>query len=398
MTKHQFERITIIGLGLIGSSIARSVRERNMVGTIVAFDHNEVSLAFGRKHHFIDIAAETMAASVDNSDLVIIATPPSILGDVAAAIAPALKPGCIVMDVCSVKEPAITAIAPHMPKGVHFIPAHPIAGSEQSGVAAGRSDMFAHKRVIVAPKEEQLQETALQQVNHFWKAMDAHVEAMPAHLHDLVYAYVSHLPQLLAFAAGNVLATEVKSEDPLLQKFLRLSHSNTDMWIEIFLLNKDNVITALNRYIDAVNHIKQELSEGPEEISPPPVGGMVREGALSASSPILPPPWPSPLQGEGVERLARTALFPRVAASCLITTVMEAEKKAGFPFARYAGTGFADFSYPASQPPEGDIESIANQYQAVGAILGDYIDRLKAFSSAINSGDIEGKESLFIAS
>ena len=358
---HHFERITIIGLGLIGSSIARSVREKNLVGTIVGFDHNEVSLAFGRKHHFIDIAAENMAVSVDNSDLVIIATPPSTLGDVAAVIAPALKAGCIVMDVCSVKEMAIAAVAPHVPEGVHFIPAHPIAGSEQSGVAAGRSDLFAHKRVIVTPSEAQLQDPALQQINVFWKAMDAHVEAMPAHLHDLVYAYVSHLPQLLAFAAGNVLETDLKSKDELLQKFLRLSRSNSDMWIEIFLLNKDNIVAALNRYIDAVNHIKKELSEAPDDVI-----------------------------SEADEQLARTALFPRVAASCLITTVMEAEKKAGFPFARYAGTGFADFSYPASQPPEGDIESIANQYQAVGAILGDYIDRLQTLGHAISSEDIKG--------
>lgn len=367
MPKNQFERITIIGLGLIGSSVARAARERHIATTIIACDHNEVSLAYGRKHGFIDIAESDLAASVTDSDLVLIATPPSSLETIAKAIAPALKEGCIVMDVCSVKEPAISAITPHIPKNVHYIPAHPIAGSEHSGVSAGRSDLFERKRIILTPADPTGIKPILDKVGEFWRAMDAKVEAMPAHLHDMVYAYVSHLPQLLAFAAGTVLepyastANDPTPEGELLQKFLRISHSNSEMWIDIFLLNKDNILKALNRYLDAIVYIKNELSQAPEEEIVPPSD----------------------------ELLARTALFPRVVASCLITTVMEAEKKAGFPFARFAGSGFADFTYPASQSPEGDIESIANQYQAVIAVLGDYIERLKALSLAIDSGEAE---------
>ncbi len=361
-----FERITIIGLGLIGSSVARAARERHIAGTIIGCDYNEVSLAYGRKHGFIDIALSDVATAVENSDLVLIATPPSSLEDIAKAIAPSLKPNAIVMDVCSVKEHAMEAISPHIPAGVYFIPAHPIAGSEHAGVGAGRSDLFDHKRVIVTPADPTGLIPILERVTDFWRAMDARVEAMPAHLHDLVYAYVSHLPQLLAFAAGTILepyAAQVNdhsSEGELLKKFLRLSHSSTEMWIDIFLLNKTNIIKALNRYIDAVEHIKKELSEAPEDVV-----------------------------SESDELLSRTALFPRVAASCLITTVMEAEKKAGFPFARYASSGFADFTFPASQSPEGDIESIANQYQAVIAVLAEYIDRLKALGAAIDSGEAD---------
>ena len=360
MSQHLFHRITIIGLGLIGSSIARAVHEKNIAGTIVGYDRNEISLAYGRKHGFINIATSDIQDSVKDSDLIIIATPPSTLENIAKAIAPALKTGCIVMDVCSVKEAAIAAIAPQLPAGVHFIPAHPIAGSEHSGIAAGRPDLFERKRVVITPEESQLQTPVILRASDFWKVMGARVEAMPAHLHDMIYAYVSHLPQLLTFAVGNIIKSDSKPETELLQKFRRLSHSNTEMWAEIFLLNKDNIIRALNRYLDAITHITKELSEAPE-------------GTINKMD----------------KNLASTALFPRIVASCLITTVMEAEKKSGFPFARFAGSGFADFTYPASQPPEGDIESIANQYQAVQAILNVYIDRLKAMGIAIDAENID---------
>lgn len=354
-----FNRITIIGLGLIGSSIARAVRERGVAATVVGCDHNDISLAYGRKHHMIDIAESDPGAAVVDSDMIILATPPSTLEAITKTIAPALKPGSIVMDVASVKLAAIAAIEPHLPAGVIFIPAHPIAGSEHAGIASGSGELFERKRVILTPTDPTGIEPVLQQVNAFWQALGARTEAMPAHLHDMVYAYVSHLPQLLAFAAGSVLEPYVRdTDDELLRKFLRLSHSSTDMWIDIFLLNKENILTALNRYLDAVLHIQKELGEAPE-------------GTISQSD----------------EGLARTALFPRIVASCLVTTVMEAEKKSGFPFARFAGTGFADFTYPASQPPEGDIESIAQQYAAVSAILGEYTQRLQALSKAIDSGD-----------
>lgn len=362
-----FARITIIGLGLIGSSVARAARAHHLAASISGYDHNEVTLAFARKGGFIDLATSDLKAAVKDSKLIVLATPPSTLGDIAEAIAPYLRPGCIVMDVCSVKQAAIAAIAPHIPDGVHFMPAHPIAGSEHSGVSAGRADLFDRKRVIVTPSDPALEEQILQQVTSFWKGMGARMEAMPPHLHDMIYAYVSHLPQLLAFAAGTVLENETDEQSDVLTKFLRLSASNPDMWIDIFLLNKDNILKALDRYLDAVLHILKEFSDAPE-------------GTVSESD----------------EKLARTALFPRIAASCLITTVMEAEKKAGFPLARYAGTGFADFTYPASQPPEGDIESISNQYQVVAVVLRDYIAQLKALRAAIDSGDADNTEKALV--
>ena len=357
-----FDRIAIIGLGLIGSSIARAAHEKHVAGHITVCDPNEVSLAFAKKHGFADHFTTTAENAALGCNLVILSCPPGNLEEVMEEIAPALKPGTIVMDVCSVKRPAIEAISPHIPSGVYFVPAHPIAGSEHSGVGAGRADLFERKRIILCPEHPEL-DPALEQVIAFWHGLGARTEAMPANMHDVVYAYVSHLPQLLAFAAFHVLEEyEAEREtNELLQKFLRLSDSNIEMWIDIFLLNRDNILNALDRYIDVLIHIRGEFTDAPKDEKP----------------------------AESDETAARIALFPRIAASCLVTTLMEAERKAGFAFARYAGTGFADFSYPASQPPEEDIEIISKQYLAVGKILDEYVDRLRHFRKAIASGSTD---------
>jgi len=352
-----FDKITIIGLGLIGSSIARATYERNVAHRITGCDRNEVSLAYGRKHGFIDTASHNPLTAVAGSDLIILATPPSALGEIAEAIAPNLKPGAIIMDTASVKQPAIDAIAPHVPKGVHFLPAHPVAGSEKTGVSGGRSNLFSRKFVILTP-DEPSDTPALQQATAFWKALGARVDAMPAALHDIVYAYVSHLPQLLAFAAAPCLQAYRTEDNATLQKFLRLSGSSPASWSDIFLLNRNDMLVALDRYLDVIHHIEKELAQAPDE---PPK--------------------------KADDRLAHTTLFPRIAASCLVTTLMEAEKKAGFSFACYAGTGFADFTAAASQAPEEDIERISWQYKAIRQVLGEYTQRLKAFHAALAAAD-----------
>lgn len=346
------DKITIIGLGLIGSSIARACHARHVAGSLIGCDRNEISLAYGRKHNVIDTAIPDPAIAVADSSLIILAVPPMALEETAKAIAPRLKPGAVVMDVCSVKQPAIAAIAPHLPAYADFIPAHPIAGSEQSGIGAGRADLFQRKRVVVTPEHPE-PTPALQMVTTFWQSLGARVEAMPPHLHDLIYAYVSHLPQLLAFATAPLYA-EQAAPDERLQKFLRLSGSNTAMWAEIFQLNKIHVLAALDRYLDAMVHIGKELTQAPE------------------GSP-----------NEKNEAQARDVLFPRLAASCLVTTVMEAEKKAGFPFARYAGTGFADFTTPVMNAPDEDIERISGQFTAVNMLLAEYVKRLKTLRAML---------------
>ena len=337
-----FDRIAIIGLGLIGGSIARAAHEKRVTGHITVCDTNQDSLTYAKEHGFAEAFTANAVNAAGEADLVILSCPPSALGPVMQAIAAALKPGCIVMDVCSVKRHAIGAIAPHIPKGVYFLPAHPIAGSEQSGVRASRADLFESKRVIITPENPESGPAV--QCIAFWHGLGASPETMTAPVHDMVYAYVSHLPQLLAFAAFHSLGIHKaeRENNELLRKFLRLSDSNPALWVDIFRLNSDNLLTALDRYLDAVLHLRGDPA-------------------------------------------ARGALFPRIAASCLVTTLAEAEREAGLPFTRYAGTGYDDFSSPARQQPEDESGHIAPQDQAVGKVLDEYIDRLRSFRLALAS-------------
>lgn len=358
MTTAIFKQITIIGLGLVGGSIARAAHENRLAEKIIGYDLNEISLAFALKEKFIDIAGASLEKSVAGSGLVIIATPPSTLGDIAQAIAPHLAIGAIVIDVASVKRPAIEAIAPHFPSNIIFIPTHPIAGNEKTGVRAGSADLFAKKRVIITP-EAPPEPEILKKLTAFWAGMGARLEGMPAEIHDLIYGYMSHLPQLIAFCLEKPLGefftrTEGK---PIYKSFLRIASSSPELWAGIFELNKDNLLKGLDRYIDVISHVYNELKSAPgsEESKNDP-------------------------------ELAHTVLFPRIVASCLVTTVMEAERNAGIPLARYAGTGFADFTAPAIIPPDADIEQISAQYKLVETILDKFLLRLKLFRTALASG------------
>lgn len=355
MTTQKFKQVTIIGLGLIGGSLARAIYQNHLVEKIIGYDHNEISVAFALKEKFIDSCATDLAEAVAGSDLVIIATPPATLADISQEIAPHLADGTIVMDIASVKRAAMEAIAPHLPDKVIFVPAHPIAGSEQTGVRAGRADLFTKKRVIITPKEPPDAEI-MEKITAFWAGMGGRLEAMPPEIHDLIYGYMSHLPQLIAFCLEQPLGRffEQTDDKPIYKSFLRLAGSSPELWAEIFELNKDNILKGLDRYIDVISHMHKELLDAPE----------------------------SEKSGDD-EELAYTSLFPRLVASCLITTVMEAEKNAGIPFARYAGTGFADLTAPAILPPEADMEHISAQYKLVEGILDKFVLRLKMFRASI---------------
>lgn len=360
--KHSlFDRIAIIGLGLIGGSIARAVRKSHVADIIVGCDINSESLHVARAQKIIDMATTDPKIAVAECQLVIIAAPLSALEPIAKRMAPGLAKEVLVMDTASVKQYVMHAVAPHLPNDVRFVPSHPIAGSEQSGIAASRDNLFAKKRVIITPGEP-LESTVLQKINGFWSALGARVDAMPPDIHDHVYAHVSHLPQLLAFACRRL---GIGTHDPELTAFTRLQSSNPALWSEIWALNANYMLPALDRYVDATAHIAHELKQAPE----------------SADQPQNIP--------------ASTArLFARVAASCLITTVMEAEKNAGVPFARYAGSGMADFTSPAMQPPEADIENISHQSAAVAALLDRYIALLGDWRSSIANQDAQSLQTL----
>lgn len=350
-----FERISIIGLGLIGSSIARAAREYNLADIIVGCDNNDTSLIYGRQHKFIDVPAGDPATAVQNSELVILSTPPNSFEAITRNMSASLADGALVMDTASVKRMTMQAIGSHLPTRVDFVPAHPIAGSERSGVSAGRADLFHKRRIIVTPDEPMMNES-LQKITSFWKGMGARIEAMPPILHDTIYGYVSHLPHLLSFAARDILLEGEAGYDAMHGTFLRLGHSDTKLWSELFYLNEDNILAALSRYMDAISHVRSELQTIPDDAEQTPDRAQ-----------------------------ARNVLFPRIAASCLITTIMEAEKKAGVPFARYAGQGLSDFTSPASAAPDDHMEQISHNAGEVEQALAEYQNVLEHWHGMLAS-------------
>lgn len=351
-----FGKITIIGMGLIGSSIARGVRESGVAQTIVAVDSNELPLVYARKHGFADQTGMQPGHAVEGSDAVIIATPSFWLSDLCDAIAPHLKPGVLVMDTGSVKQMPLVVMTEKLPAHALIVPAHPIAGSEQSGVSAGRADLLEKRRVIITP-EAPLTHEQLQLVNRFWQALGARVEAMPAELHDTIYGYVSHLPQLIAFVATPVIAASdaERNAHPMLHRFLRISTSDKTLWSGIFLLNRDVLLAATNRYLDVIVHMRHELAQAPKDIE------------TTASD------------------AAKLVFLPRILASCLITTTMEAEKNAGIGFIRFAGNGFADVASPAGSDPEAELAGMSSHHAQLHALLGEIETRLKRCVAALEA-------------
>ncbi len=359
MTSHPpFERVAIIGLGLIGSSLARGLHASGIAPFISASDRNLLALQYGVEHGFIQHAAEQMEQAVENADLVILATPPSALAGVAESIGDHLRKGAIVTDTASVKVAAIAALQGALPEHIVYVPGHPIAGSEQSGVKAGKADLFSGRRVTLTPLTPE--NPGLPAVTQLWQALGATVEYMPPDVHDRVYAYVSHLPQWLAFSLRPLLEPylSMREQHPAFKRFTRLCYSDTTLWRDIFEANKTNIEQALARYLLVLQQIRGELAEGM-------------------------PPEAAPESDEAQAEIYLSAL-PRIIASCLIASVYQEERTSGFSFSRYAGTGFADFTAPAQEEPDKHLEFISNHPK----LMVDAIDAaLRAITRQIVTKD-----------
>jgi cyclohexadieny/prephenate dehydrogenase len=249
-----FERVALIGLGLIGSSIARAARHLNLARTIVAIDASEAVVARVRELGIADEATTDVAAGVRDADLVILCVPVGVCGKVAEAMRSGLKPGCIVSDVGSVKASVIAQVQPHLPEGVNFVPAHPVAGTEHSGPDAGFSTLFHNRWCILTPPEG-TDEAAIERVRLFWEAMGSNVEVMTAQHHDLVLAITSHVPHLIAYnIVGTAADLETVTQGEVIKfsaggfrDFTRIAASDPTMWRDVFLHNREAVLEMLGR-------------------------------------------------------------------------------------------------------------------------------------------------------
>ena len=249
-----FDRLTLVGIGLIGSSIARAARQLNLARTIVAVDRDAAVIERVRAIGIADEATADLVAGVTGADHVILCVPVGACGAVAAAMRDALKPGAIVSDVGSVKASVVAQVQPHLPDGVSFVPAHPVAGTEHSGPDAGFATLFHNRWCILTPPEG-TDEGAIERVAAFWTAMGSNVEIMGAQHHDLVLAITSHVPHLIAYnIVGTAADLETVTQSEVIKfsaggfrDFTRIAASDPTMWRDVFLHNKDAVLEMLGR-------------------------------------------------------------------------------------------------------------------------------------------------------
>jgi cyclohexadieny/prephenate dehydrogenase len=267
-----FNRLALIGVGLIGSSIARAARKQGLVRSIVATARSAKTRQRVVELGIADQVVDTNAEAVAGADLVIVCIPVGASGEAAKEIGPHLAAGATVSDVGSVKGSVLREMSPYLPKTVHFIPAHPVAGTEFSGPDAGFAELFVNRWCILTPPEG-ADAAAVEKLATFWREMGANVETMTADHHDLVLAVTSHLPHLIAYTIVGTAAElgEVTQSEVLqfsaggFRDFTRIAASDPTMWRDIFLTNKEAVLEMLGRFNEDISALTKAIRRGDGE-------------------------------------------------------------------------------------------------------------------------------------
>ena len=263
------DRLALIGTGLIGGSIARAARASGAVKSIVATARSPETRRRVIELGIADQVTETNAEAAKDADLVIVSIPVGASGSVAKEMAPHLKSGAIVSDVGSVKGSVVRDMAPFIPKGVHFIPAHPVAGTENSGPDSGFAELFVNRWCILTPPPN-ADQAAVERLVTFWRKLGANVESMPADHHDLVLGITSHLPHLIAYTIVGTAdeLSEVTRSEVLkfsaggFRDFTRIAASDPTMWRDVFLANKDAVLEMLGRFNEDLSALTRAMRSG----------------------------------------------------------------------------------------------------------------------------------------
>ncbi|MGH6989309.1 MAG: prephenate/arogenate dehydrogenase family protein [Stellaceae bacterium] len=264
-----FERVAFIGIGLVGSSLARRLKRDRLAGEIVACARSQATLDQVMELRLADRVTRDPAEAVRGADLVVIATPLSAYAEIAAQVAPAVKPGAIVTDVGSVKGAAIRDLKPALPQTVHFIPGHPVAGTEHSGPAAGFPELFEGRWTILTPLPG-TDTAALDRLTRLWQAVGSKVVTMDPDHHDKVLAIVSHLPHLIAYT---IVGTATDLEQTLkteviefsasgFRDFTRIAASDPVMWRDVFLANREAVLEMLQRFTEDLTALQRAIRWG----------------------------------------------------------------------------------------------------------------------------------------
>ena len=271
--KEVYGRVALIGLGLVASSMAHAIRRAGLADEIVGTAKSEESREITRELGFCDIVTDTPADAVQGADLVVLAVPVGVMGTVACEIGPRLKPGATLTDVGSVKRAVIDSVAPHVPKGVHFIPGHPLAGTEHSGPRSGFAELFENRWCILLP-DSGTDPDALDRLKEFWRGMGANVEEMDVDHHDLVLAVTSHCPHLIAYTMVGVAddlrrvtdSEVVKYSAAGFRDFTRIAASDPTMWRDVFLNNKQATLEILGRFTEELFALQRAIRTGDAEL------------------------------------------------------------------------------------------------------------------------------------
>ncbi len=260
--------LVVIGVGLIGGSFALDLKQKGLVGRVTGAGRGRANLDKARQLGILDAIADSSATAVRDADLVLLATPVGAMAEVFRAIAPALPPACIVTDAGSTKQDVVAAARAGLGDRIgQFVPGHPIAGAETSGAEAARAGLYQHKPCVLTPLPEN-PPAAVATVRDLWKACGAHVSEMEPARHDQVFAAVSHLPHLVAFALMEELAGRPDAETYFrhagsgFRDFTRIAGSHPEMWRDISLANKDALATELQAFIAKLSGLRDLLVSG----------------------------------------------------------------------------------------------------------------------------------------
>ena len=264
-----YERVALIGLGLIASSMAHAMRREGLAGEIVGTSRSAETRDIASELGFCDRVVDTAAEAVKDADLVVLAVPVGAMNAVAREIGPHLREGATITDVGSVKRAVVDAVAPHLPEGVEFIPGHPLAGTEHSGPRSGFAELFENRFCILLPGEDS-DPDAVDRLTRYWKAMGSNVETMDVDHHDLVLAVTSHTPHLIAYTMVGVADDLQRVTDSEVirysaagfRDFTRIAASDPTMWRDVFLNNKDATLEILGRFTEELFALQRAIRTG----------------------------------------------------------------------------------------------------------------------------------------
>lgn len=368
-----FPVISIIGLGQIGGSMALALAESGECEAVQGYDIDPIFAEHIASQSEKITAKDSLEEAAKEADLIVLCVPVSRYKEVMQTIAPHVKEGAKITDVGSVKGAALGEILPHLPKGVAYIPSHPIAGSERSGATVARTDLFEKRLFLVTPPPG-LSDAHYTPVADLWRSLGAEIVMMPAEVHDQIYSYTSHVPHLCSFAACHMLAQHkgviapTQAQPELFNRFIRIGRSEPQMWRDVFLANKENMITALDQLLYLLNTMVAEL------------GSEQANASEDAEKDLLADP-----------HLIEKILFPKIAASVMVTAASLCEQQIKHDLRRYTGAGFHDFCAPMIEDPEqGDLEKISTHAPAVAKLVALYAKELEAVKARIEADDRTG--------